>query len=173
MVEFLQGWGYIGLFVGAFLAATIIPFSSDILLIGILLAGGDPWISFLSATAGNWLGGLTSYGLGRIGKWEWIEKWFHVSEEKLLKQKSKIDLAAFRGRCLCHRPGILQAELCQMRCFHADWEGGEVCHLDSPLLLENVFIGASTSLRAEARLSHVPKYAPSPRFSSTPRIHRL
>ena len=28
---------------------------------------------------------------GRIGKWEWIEKWFHVSEEKLLKQKSKID----------------------------------------------------------------------------------
>ena len=25
------------------------------------------------------------------GKWEWIEKWFHVSEEKLLKQKSKID----------------------------------------------------------------------------------
>lgn len=91
MVEFLQGWGYIGLFVGAFLAATIIPFSSDILLIGILLAGGDPWISFLSATAGNWLGGLTSYGLGRIGKWEWIEKWFHVSEEKLLKQKSKID----------------------------------------------------------------------------------
>ena len=68
------------MFAGAFLAATIIPFSSDILLIGILLAGGDPWISFLSATAGNWLGGLTSYGLGRIGKWE-----------KLLKQKSKID----------------------------------------------------------------------------------
>lgn len=91
MIEFLQSWGYIGLFLGAFMAATIIPFSSDILLIGILLAGGDPWLSFLSATAGNWLGGLTSYGLGRIGKWEWIEKWFHVSEEKLLKQKSKID----------------------------------------------------------------------------------
>ena len=66
MIEFLQSWGYIGLFLGAFMAATIIPFSSDILLIGILLAG-------------------------RIGKWEWIEKWFHVSEEKLLKQKSKID----------------------------------------------------------------------------------
>ena len=79
------------MFLGAFLAATIVPFSSDILLVGILLAGGDPLLSFLSATAGNWLGGLTSYGIGRIGKWEWIEKWFHVSEEKLLKQKSKID----------------------------------------------------------------------------------
>ena len=46
-------------------------------------------VSWLCATAGNWLGGLTSYWIGRIGKWEWIEKWFRVKEETLLKQKSK------------------------------------------------------------------------------------
>lgn len=90
-MEFLQEWGYIGLFLGSFMAATVVPFSSDFLIVGILLAGGDPLTSFLTATAGNWLGGLTSYGVGRIGKWEWIEKWFRVKEETLLKQKSRID----------------------------------------------------------------------------------
>lgn len=90
-MEFLQDWGYIGLFLGSFMAATVVPFSSDFLIVGILLAGGDPLVSFISATTGNWLGGLTSYGVGRIGKWEWIEKWFRVKEEFLLKQKSKID----------------------------------------------------------------------------------
>lgn len=90
-MEFLQEWGYIGLFLGTFMAATVVPFSSDFLLIGILLAGGDPFLSFIVATAGNFLGGLTSYWLGRLGKWELLEKWFGVSQEKLRRQKEKID----------------------------------------------------------------------------------
>ncbi|MEF9985632.1 MAG: YqaA family protein [Bacteroidales bacterium] len=90
-MEFLQEFGYIGLFIGTFLAATIIPFSSEFLIIGILVAGGDPAISFVCATIGNWLGGLTSYYLGYLGKWEWIEKWFRVSKASLDRQKSKID----------------------------------------------------------------------------------
>ena len=90
-MEWLASLGYLGLFIGSFLAATVIPFSADFLLIGSLMAGGDPGISFITATTGNWLGSLTSYWLGRIGKWEWIEKWFKVSEEKLLRQKSRID----------------------------------------------------------------------------------
>lgn len=90
-MEFLQDWGYWGLFLGSFMAATIVPFSSDFLIVGLLLAGGNPLTSFLVATAGNWLGGVTSYGIGWLGKWEWIEKWFKISKEKLEKQKGKID----------------------------------------------------------------------------------
>ncbi len=90
-MEFLQEWGYLGLFLGSFMAATVVPFSSDFLIIGLLLAGGKPWICFITATAGNWLGGLTSFGLGWLGKWEWIEKIFKVTPEKLARQKEKID----------------------------------------------------------------------------------
>lgn len=90
-MEILGEWGYIGLFIGAFLAATIIPFSSDFLFIGILIAGGDPWISLGVATIGNWAGGLTSYWFGYLGKWEWIEKWFGVTKEKLEKQKFRLE----------------------------------------------------------------------------------
>lgn len=90
-MEGLLELGYIGLFIGCFLAATVIPFSAEILLVGMLLAGGNPLVTFCVATVGNSLGSLTSYGLGYMGKWEWIEKYLHVSREKLEKQKSKID----------------------------------------------------------------------------------
>ena len=91
MIEFLESYGFLGLFTGSFLAASIVPFSSDVLIIGVLVAGMNPLLAFLWATAGNWLGGLTSYWIGHFGKWQWIEKWMGVSEEKLLRQKHWID----------------------------------------------------------------------------------
>lgn len=89
-LDWLMDLGYWGLFVGSFLAATIIPFSADVMLVGMLVAGGSPWAIISIATAGNFLGGLTSYGIGRIGKWEWIIK-LGVKPETLEKQKAKID----------------------------------------------------------------------------------
>lgn len=89
-MELLGEWGYIGLFIGAFLAATIVPFSSDFLFIGILAAGANPVVSLVVATAGNWLGGLTSYLLGYLGRWDWIERWFGVKKEKLERQQHKL-----------------------------------------------------------------------------------
>lgn len=90
-MESLLDWGYGGLFIGSFLASTVIPFSADILLIGILAVGGNIWLCLTIATLGNWLGGLTSYWIGWLGRWEWIERWFKVSPSQLKKQKSKID----------------------------------------------------------------------------------
>jgi membrane protein YqaA with SNARE-associated domain len=91
MVELLQSYGLIGLFLGSFLAATVVPFSSEIILTGVLLAGVNPFEAFIVATAGNWAGGLTSYYVGHLGKWELIEKWFRVKEETLLRQKGRVE----------------------------------------------------------------------------------
>ena len=101
-MEWLLNLGYVGLFAGSFIAATVVPFSSDVLLVGILAAGGNVWLSVLVATVGNWaggltsywigwIGGLTSYWLGWLGKWEWIERYMGVKHETLVKHKSKID----------------------------------------------------------------------------------
>lgn len=51
----------------------------------------QPLACFLIGTAGNWLGSIITYYVGRLGKWEWIEKWFKVKPETLEKQKAKID----------------------------------------------------------------------------------
>ena len=90
-MEIFGEWGYIGLFIGTFLAATVIPFSSEFLIVGILIAGYSPLISCIVATLGNWLGGLTSYWLGYAGKWEWLEHWFGISKERLEGQQRAIE----------------------------------------------------------------------------------
>lgn len=87
----LENLGLIGLFIGCFLAATVVPFSSDALYVVVLLATGKPVECLVVGTLGNWLGGATTYFLGRLAKWEWLEKVFKVTKETLEKQKVLID----------------------------------------------------------------------------------
>lgn len=81
-------YGYAGLFLAAFLAATILPFSSEVVFSALVFGGLNAWICVLCATFGNWLGGLTCYWLGHLGKIEWIEKWLHVSHDKIERARS-------------------------------------------------------------------------------------
>lgn len=90
-MEWLLDLGYFGLFIGSLLAATVIPFSSDFLLIGMLAAGGNVLLTVIVASLGNWTGGMISYWMGHAGRWEWIERWFKVKPETLEKQKTRID----------------------------------------------------------------------------------
>lgn len=87
----LGAWGLWGLFIGTFLASTVIPFSADVLYITVLQMTSSPWACLAVAVAGNWLGNLTTFGLGWIGRWDWIEKLFKINREKLEKQKVYID----------------------------------------------------------------------------------
>lgn len=81
---------YILLFFASFLAATVVPFSSEVILSAQLVAGFDPILSLAVATIGNWLGGMSSYGLGWLGKWDWIEKYLKVPQEKILNLQNRI-----------------------------------------------------------------------------------
>ena len=75
--------GYLGLFLASFLAATVVPFSSEIIFSAMVFGGLDPWTCVWVATLGNWLGGMTSYYVGLLGKIEWIEKYLGVKKEKM------------------------------------------------------------------------------------------
>ncbi|MCD7816214.1 MAG: DedA family protein [Bacteroides sp.] len=84
-LHYLTEWGYIGMFISAFLAGTILPFSSEAVLLACIGLGLDPIWSTLSTTAGNALGGLTCYWIGHLGKMEWIEKYLKVDKKQLDK----------------------------------------------------------------------------------------
>jgi len=88
--EWLVGLGYWGLLLGTFLAGTLLSLPSEVLLAAMLVAGGNPWVCFAAATAGNGSGALTSYALGWFARWEWIERWFRVRPETLERQKERI-----------------------------------------------------------------------------------
>jgi membrane protein YqaA with SNARE-associated domain len=89
-MEWLESLGLLGLFLGSALAASIFPFSSDVLYIAVLATTGKGVGCFLAATSGSWVGSLFTYWLGWLGKMEWIEKWLKVSREKLDKQQAKV-----------------------------------------------------------------------------------
>lgn len=89
IIAFLIDWGYWGMLISAFLAGTIVPFSSETILLALLhpSLGLDPTICVIVATIGNTLGGLTCYFIGRAGNMDWIYKYFKVSEVKLRRMK--------------------------------------------------------------------------------------
>ncbi len=74
---------YAGLFVGAFAAATILPFSSEAALVGLLLAGYPPWLLLAVASAGNIGGSALNWLLGRFIEHYRDKPWFPVSERAL------------------------------------------------------------------------------------------
>lgn len=83
--------GYLGLFIASFLAATVVPFSSEVVFSAMVYGGLNEWTCVFVATLGNWLGGMTCYYLGRLGKIEWIEKYLRIKREKIEKFMSYIN----------------------------------------------------------------------------------
>lgn len=85
MLDSFVEYGYIGLFLASFLAATILPLGSEVVFAGLIALGMNAWGCVIIASVGNWLGGMTNYFLGRLGKIEWIEKYLKVRKEKIDK----------------------------------------------------------------------------------------
>lgn len=85
ILTFLVSYGYMGMLIAAFLAASILPFSSEAVMVGLQAAGLDPVALIAYGTIGNVLGSMFNYTIGRLGKMEWIEKYLHVKKEDLDK----------------------------------------------------------------------------------------
>lgn len=74
--------GQVGLFLAAFLSATILPGASEVALAALLLNGGDPWTLWGIATVGNTLGSVVNWVLGRFLLRFEDRAWFPFSTEK-------------------------------------------------------------------------------------------
>lgn len=86
--QFLIEWGYIGLFIAAMLAGSIVPFSSEVVMVALVKMGLDPVGCIIAGSLGNTLGGMTCYWMGHLGKIEWIEKYFKVKKNKIEKMEA-------------------------------------------------------------------------------------
>ena len=75
---------YYGLFASGFLAATLLPLSSEAVLIGLMAVGGhDLALLWFMATLGNSLGAAVNWVLGRYClRWR-DHRWFPVKQQRL------------------------------------------------------------------------------------------
>jgi membrane protein YqaA with SNARE-associated domain len=83
VVNLLIDYGYWGMLISAFLAAGILPFSSEAVMLGLLAAGLNPWPLIIYGTIGNVAGSMFNYSIGRMGRLSWIEKYLHVKKKDL------------------------------------------------------------------------------------------
>ncbi|MBR1713195.1 MAG: DedA family protein [Alloprevotella sp.] len=83
LTDLLIAHGTAGMFIAAFLAGSFFPFASEVVMLGLLAVGTDATGLLLWGTAGNTLGGLFNYGIGRMGNPAWIERYAKVPPEKL------------------------------------------------------------------------------------------
>lgn len=94
------------LFWAAFLAATVLPFSSEAALSGALVAG-LPWgWALLAATLGNSAGSMSTWYLGRLGRLDWLKKYCHVTEEQIQNARKRIGRFGAAGAFLCFLPVV-------------------------------------------------------------------
>ena len=74
---------YGGLFLSAFLSATLLPGSSEALLTGLVLADqGAPWLLLTAAVTGNVLGSLVNWVCGRFLAAFRDRTWFPISPRR-------------------------------------------------------------------------------------------
>ena len=59
-------WGYWGLFLTAFVAGSIVPFSSEAVMVVLVRLGLDPALCLLAAATGNTAGSMTCYWIGHF-----------------------------------------------------------------------------------------------------------
>jgi len=83
IIAFLISHGYWGMLVAAFLAGSVFPFSSELVMTALMATGLDPWQLALYGTVGNVLGSALNYAVGRLGKVEWFERYLHVSPKDM------------------------------------------------------------------------------------------
>ena len=88
-IQILITYGDFGMFIAAFLAGSFFPFSSEAVMLGLLAAGADPDGLVVWGTAGNTLGSLFNYGVGSLGRDEWILRGRIRREESIACRRAR------------------------------------------------------------------------------------
>ena len=78
---------YLLLFASAFLAATIIPFYSEVVFVSLLIEGKNVLALWLVATSGNTLGAAVNWVLGRYLLHFQDRRWFPFKQNSLEKSQ--------------------------------------------------------------------------------------
>ncbi len=82
-----EEYSLLGLFLSAFLSSTVLPGSSEVVFM-VLAAQGDlpAWSLLVTATAGNTLGGMSSWALGWLIGW-----WYPLTELSKPAQRRAVE----------------------------------------------------------------------------------
>lgn len=89
--DILINYGSWGMFIAALLSGSILPFSSEVVMLALIAVGTDPWDLLLAGSAGNILGGVTCYYIGRTTTPERIQQIFHIKPHNMERARRLVE----------------------------------------------------------------------------------
>jgi membrane protein YqaA with SNARE-associated domain len=91
-MDTLSELGLWGMGLSAFLAATLLPLSSELVLSSLIITGENLTVLLIIATMANVCGSAVNYGLGRWGADTVLDKWLHLSSQQKNKAEQQFQL---------------------------------------------------------------------------------
>ena len=105
-MELFTDFGYLGLFLASFLAATVLPLSSEVVLGYLLVNDYNPVMTVSVATVGNVLGACLNYAIGVWGSGLFIRRILRISEDEFRGAKKRFEKYGVAGLLLAWVPII-------------------------------------------------------------------
>jgi membrane protein YqaA with SNARE-associated domain len=119
-MEFAYEWGYLGLFIISFLAASILPLSPEVLMVLLYTQGYSAIVLIIVATISGYLGSLTYYFAAIGGRNLALQRWIKIEPEKLAKTQARFErwgsiILFFSWLPIVGEPLIIAAGLLKVR----------------------------------------------------------
>ena len=121
LVEFLSAYGNLGMGVMAFLSGSILPLTSEVLMILLLGMGLNSFPLVLVSTLGNTIGGVTCFYTGRIVQKETVQRLFKVSDRRMRQADRLIQRYGFWASFFSFVPLIGTAILLTLGVMRVSW----------------------------------------------------
>lgn len=121
MQSLIYNFGYLGLFVISYLSATIVPFSGEVAVVGMVALGYNQIAIVVVATVGSFLGALTNYTVGKQGSSFIFSRYYKIDEASLARAEVQFNRwggmalffswLPFVGDLLTVAAGVLQTDM--------------------------------------------------------------
>ena len=121
IVQFFSEYGYWGMGVMAFLSGSVLPLTSEVLMILLAGMGLNSWGLVLVSTIGNTIGGVTCFYTGRIVKKESVGRFFKVPEKRMRQADRIIQKYGYYASFLSFVPLIGTAILLTLGMMRVNW----------------------------------------------------
>lgn len=121
LYEIVATWGYLGMFVVAFLSGSVLPMTSDP-LIAILAANGlNPYLLLVSAVSGNTLGTMSCFKVGTMTNKTSLGKRLKIPEKRIVQADNLIRKYGLFAAFFSFLPFIGEAMVAVLGVMRANW----------------------------------------------------
>ncbi len=121
IINFFSEYGYWGMGILAFLSGSIVPITSEVLLVLFLSLGLNAVALTLVATLGNTLGGVTCFFLGMLANKERVVKMFKLTPRRMQRADRIIQKYGYWAALISFVPVLGETLLVLLGIMRVSW----------------------------------------------------